>query len=358
MMLEASYSPPARTRPLGAAQIIGLIKSRMSGITLSRHSYADVLRTIWPDVRDTTTAEARQAPCRVNVWAARPMSRVVFDDLGQRLPGVTIWCLVLESTNLPDGSLEACANADQVWVPTSFVRRVCIDGGMPPEKVHVVPYYIPPPDDLPAPPAEDAPVTFLVSWDGKSSMHRKNVINSVRAFKLAFPASSDVRLRLKTRDLPADRREELMREVGADGRIEFHDASVDSVNEVFAGVHCLLHITRAEGYGRHVIEAMQRRVPVIVTDYSGPRDWITSDNALLVPQTLVETRQSEFQYPQGGRWSEPDITAAAEHLRSVRRSWSSAAMRRRLDAAQRDSIAHASLEHSRSAMMEYLAPYL
>jgi glycosyltransferase involved in cell wall biosynthesis len=357
-MLKATYSPPARANPLGAAQIIGLIKSRMSGITLSRHAYADVLRTIFPSLRDTTTAEARQAPCRINVWAARPMSRVVFDDIGQRLPGVTIWCLVLESTNLPDGSLDACANADQVWVPTHFVRRVCISGGMPPEKVRVVPYYIPPPDELPAPPAEDSPFTVLVSWDGRSSMNRKNVVNSVGAFKQAFATLPDVRLRLKTRDLPADRLTELRREVGDDARIEITDASVDAVNDVFAGVHCLLHITRAEGYGRHVIEAMQRRVPTIVTDYSGPCDWVTADNALLVPHTLVETRQAEFQYPQGGCWAAPDIAAAAEHLRRVRSIRASAAMRCMLDAAQRDSIAHTSLERSRRAMMDCLSPYL
>jgi glycosyltransferase involved in cell wall biosynthesis len=357
--LWASFIPPKTSRrnnkPPQGAQIIGLIKNRPSGIVFSRHAYADVLRTIYPDLKDVETQAAVRNPCAVNVWAARPMSRLFFSDINRPMPGLNIWCLVLESTNLPPGSLEAAENAAQIWVPSRFVRDVCVEGGMPAEKLRFVPYFLPRPDTLPEPPPPGAPFKVLVSWDGKSSMNRKNVVNSIRAFKLAFGNDRNVRLKLKTRNLSEERRAEVFAEIADDSRIEYTDESLPGINEVFAGVHCLLHITRAEGYGRHVLEAMQRRVPVVVTAYSGPLDWVTPTNAYLVPFRLCETLQQEFQYPQGGMWAEPDIASAADAMRRARDEYGTSSQAAMLDRAEISANSHASLGYSRAAMFDALS---
>lgn len=355
MIYETETSPAGIARcdrGESPAQIIGLIKGRMSGITLSRHAYADVLRTIWPDLRDATTQEGRANPCQVNVWAARPMSRLVLDDMSRRMAGLQIWCVVVESTTLPHGSLEACANADQVWVPSRFVHNVCVAGGMPAEKVRVIPYWVPAPSRYAARPAAGSPYTVLVSWDGRSSLNRKNVINSIAAFRLAWPSDPDVRLRLKTRDLTPENVERVTQAIAGDSRITLDMRTTDTVDEIFDGAHVLLHLHRAEGYGRHVIEAMQRRVPVIATAYSGPLDWMSEDSVRIVDHELVETAQREFQYPQGGRWAEPDIDQAAQELRRMRAH--DGRCEGMLDRAELAAIKHTTLEHCRAAMVAAL----
>ncbi|MBN8422716.1 MAG: glycosyltransferase family 4 protein [Verrucomicrobia bacterium] len=358
-MTSAQPSAPAPARPASAggpaAQIIGLVKNRLSGIVLSRHAYADVLRTLWPDLRDATVSEGKAAPCAVNVWAARPLSKVFLDDMSRRMPGLQIWCIVLESTQLPQGSMDACANSDQVWAPSGFVRDMCVAGGMPAEKVHVIPYWLPMPARPRILPAAGSPYTVLVSWDGRSSINRKNVINSIAAFKLAWSSDPDVRLRLKTRDLTPENVESVTAAIAGDARITLDMRTTDSIDEVFDGAHVLLHLHRAEGYGRHIIEAMQRRLPVIATAYSGPMDWLREDNARLVGHHLVDTAQKEFQYPQGGQWAEPDLNHAARHLRECREADASGALHGMLDRAELAACRHTTLEFCRAAMIAALS---
>lgn len=328
------------------AQIIGLLKNRLSGIVLSRHAYADVLRTIYHDLRDTTTEQARATPCRVNVWAARPMSQLVLDEYRQRLPGFQIWCLVVESTTLPDGSLEACRNVDQVWVPTTFVRDVCVRAGMPSAKVRVVPYWLPYPGRPARASASGTPWTALISWDGRSSINRKNVVMQIEAFREAFPNQSDVRLVLKTRDLSPENQSMLQAIVAQDSRVVLDTRTLDTIDEIYDGADTLLHCHRAEGYGRHVVEAMQRRVPVITTAYSGVMDWVAADNCLLVSHNMVATQQNEFQYPQGGAWAEPRKAEIVRQLQ-IARGWRNNGM---LDRAELAALKATNFERARAAM--------
>lgn len=347
--VEAEVPETVRT----AAQIIGLLKSRVSGITLSRHAYADVLRTIYPDLADVGTRTHVES--RVNVWAARPLTNLFLDELGEhRREGKNVWCFVCESDVLPERSLEACMNADQVWVPTTFVSDVCVAGGMPAEKIFVVPYYLPAPERVATVAPIEEPFTVLVSWDGKSSVHRKNVVGCIEAFRRAWPLSRKVRLRLKTRDLKDDHRALVLRAMDGDKRIVLDERTVDTVNEIFDGADVLLHLHRAEGYGRHIVEAMQRKVPVICTDYSGPCDWINPRNAwpVRVASMTTTAEQTEYQYPQGGRWALPDVNEAAMALREVRRGGDRVAAK--IDRARRDMDGYASLENSREQMIRAL----
>jgi glycosyltransferase involved in cell wall biosynthesis len=340
---------PAPVCTEAQAQIIGLIKNRLSGITLSRHAYADVLRRIYPDLMDSTVEESANIDCKLNVWAARPLCHKSLDSY-QRLPGFNVWCLVVETTVLPERSLEAAANADQVWVPSNFVRDVCLANGMPAEKVHVVPYYLYAPARQCRPPSLHDPFTVLVSWDGRSNMNRKNVLNCIRAFKLAWPSNLDVRLRLKTRDLSPENTALLQEAIGRDARIILDDSFAVEVDDIFDGAHCLMHCHRAEGYGRHVMEAMLRRVPLIATAYSGPMDWLTPENSLQVGFNLVETSVQEYRYPQGGLWAEPDIGDMVRQLLACR----SGNMAPMVERAYQDAKRACSLESSLHAMLDAL----
>ena len=198
------------------------------------------------------------------------------------------------------------------------------------------------------------PFTVLVSWDGRSSLNRKNVLGCIAAFRVAFKGQTDVLLRLKTRDLSKESSQRIYDEIGDDRRIVLADYTTATVDDMFDRVHCLLHLHRAEGYGRHVIEAMQRRVPVITTAYSGPMDWVDTKNAWLVDYDLEPTGQTEFQYPQGGEWAVPFTNEAADRLSKVYRATADQ-LTRKLDAAVLVAVEHTSLEKSRRAMRHALS---
>jgi glycosyltransferase involved in cell wall biosynthesis len=57
--------------------------------------------------------------------------------------------------------------------------------------------------------------------------------------------------------------------------------------------------------------------PVIVTDYSGTRDFATSETALLVDYELVPVGAEEYPGARGQVWAEPDIDQAAMAMRRL-----------------------------------------
>ena len=82
---------------------------------------------------------------------------------------------------------------------------------------------------------------------------------------------------------------------------------------------CLAYVSlhRSEGFGFTLAEAMVRGKPVIATAYSGNLDFMADDTALLVPWTPRRVGKWNEPYPAGATWAEPDLEAAAAHLRWV-----------------------------------------
>jgi glycosyltransferase involved in cell wall biosynthesis len=59
--------------------------------------------------------------------------------------------------------------------------------------------------------------------------------------------------------------------------------------------------------------------PVIVTDYSGTRDFATSETALLVDYQLVPVGAEEYPGARAQVWAEADIDDAAAAMRRLAR---------------------------------------
>ena len=162
---------------------------------------------------------------------------------------------------------------------------------------------------------------FLFMFDPYSYASRKNPEGVVRAFALAFPAGDEpVRLVIKTHH-GADFPEVLapLRALAADPRIELRDAYMDraGVLGLVAAADAFVSLHRSEGFGRGPAEAMLLGKPVILTDYSGTQDLADADTALLVPCRLVPVAPDEYVGVEGQRWADPDLKAAAAHMRWV-----------------------------------------
>jgi glycosyltransferase involved in cell wall biosynthesis len=80
-------------------------------------------------------------------------------------------------------------------------------------------------------------------------------------------------------------------------------------------VYISLH--RAEGFGLTCAEAMAASIPTIATGYSGNMEFMTAQNSLLVPASVIRTERPYMPYPRGTLWGDPDQEAAVDAIRAM-----------------------------------------
>jgi glycosyltransferase involved in cell wall biosynthesis len=174
---------------------------------------------------------------------------------------------------------------------------------------------------------EDA-FLFCFSFDGLSSLARKNPQAVVAAFRKAFrPEERGVGLVLKGIRATQDSAEwkELLAAIGDDARIfQIHESmSRGRLLDLYRSIDAYVSLHRSEGFGRNIAEAMLLAKPVIVTAHSGNMDFTIHDNAALVPARLRTVLPGEYPFGAGQSWADPDIQAAAHAMQRMvaDRSW-------------------------------------
>ena len=166
---------------------------------------------------------------------------------------------------------------------------------------------------------EQAFVVFT-SFDGASSIARKNPLGAILAFQRAFPAdgSVDARLIVKAMNSHNDPLwRECLRKAAVDQRIVIIDAVLDrdAYYRLLRACDAVISLHRAEGFGRLMAEAMALGVPAIASRYSGNLDFMTEENSWLIDGHLIAVLPGDYPFHQGQRWLEPDIQKAAHALR-------------------------------------------
>jgi glycosyltransferase involved in cell wall biosynthesis len=110
--------------------------------------------------------------------------------------------------------------------------------------------------------------------------------------------------------------------VGNAPNIDIIDAvwSRAEVSKLYCDADVLLSLHRSEGFGLSIAEAMMVECPTIVTAWSGNMDFCAEDTSFLVAYRLVPFEDNDPSYSKVGsaRWAEPDVEAAASHLRELR----------------------------------------
>ena len=238
----------------------------------------------------------------------------------------TIGCWAWELETLPTRWLSSYSYCDELWAMSSFTASALRKPGLRP--VREVPHTVALPDGFtPAPRTAfgfAGETVFLFMFDPCSFVARKNPQGVIRAFLSAFPEGSEpVRLVIKTHgaaDVPGAFA--ALRTLAADRRVEFRDErmSREALLSLVAAGDAFVSLHRSEGFGRGPAEAMLLGKPVILTDYSGTRDFADVDDALMVPYTLVPIATDEYVGVEGQHWAEPDLDAAAAHMRWVQQN--------------------------------------
>jgi hypothetical protein len=100
------------------------------------------------------------------------------------------------------------------------------------------------------------------------------------------------------------------------------DMADEEINELYNHPKVKAHITftHGEGFGRPLLEACFSEKPIIAPDWSGQRDFLNKNNAILLPGTLIEVHKSAVpaeMLQEGAQWFAVNYQYASQMMLKV-----------------------------------------
>lgn len=233
-----------------------------------------------------------------------------------------VGCWAWELPVFPESWADSMKHFSEIWVPSRFVADALPRAGSQP--IRIVPHHVPAPASPATRERGNAPFRFLCMADGKSSFYRKNISAAVRMFREAFEPGKAVQLTVKCRNLEMFPQfaQDLHEAAALDPRIELieHNMNESEVHTLLSSCDVLVSPHRSEGFGLVMAEAMALGRPVIATGWSGNLDYMTEQNACLLPYRLVPVDDPTgiYQMARGAVWAEADIAAGVRAMRLLR----------------------------------------
>jgi glycosyltransferase involved in cell wall biosynthesis len=235
----------------------------------------------------------------------------------------TVGGWVWETDKLPVSMAKSADLVDEIWVPSDYVR-----GAIEPvvdKPVFVFPH---PVVEAPLPASFDRSAhgippgfMFLFMFDFLSSFERKNPLAVIAAFEKAFAPEDGPILVVKSlngdKHLAELERLRLFAAERADVIVVDHRFDSVTRHALLSSCDCYVSLHRSEGFGLVLAEAMALAKPVVATGYSGNLQFMDEETAYLVPVQMCRVGSHAVPYEQDGMWANPDIDAAAAHMRRI-----------------------------------------
>lgn len=225
---------------------------------------------------------------------------------------------------------------DEIWVISRHNAAAFRRSWVPPEKIRIVPscldteLYSPLGTKLKLPGSLSERFVYLSVLDWQ---YRKGWDVLLRAYAQEFNADDGVGLLLKVSSsygYPMDiirlQAEQILSELNQSlvhrPDIVLWDETLNGgqMPALYRSVDAFALASRGEGWGRPYMEAMACGLPVIGTIGSGNNDFMSDENSLLIPTTLVDVPEHaicEIPIYHGHRWYEPNIAELRRGLRLI-----------------------------------------
>lgn len=206
-----------------------------------------------------------------------------------------------ETTRIPASWVERINHFDGLMVPCHQNAEAFKDSGVK-VPIEVIHWGIDP--ELFYPLQRNESEVFTFGTMGALSM-RKGTDVLVKAFQQAFPNEKDVKMICKTSGYA-------YHFMVKDPRIEVNMTPVshnDLINDFFKKIDVFVFPTRGEGFGLPPLEAAASGVPVIVTNWSGPKDYFNDEMGWSLEYRMVPAEDfTKGVYKEDcGEWAEPSL---------------------------------------------------
>ena len=238
-------------------------------------------------------------------WHPSPWGRPRCPPHGARY---TIGRTMFETDRIPTGWDARLNRMDEVWVPSSFNENTFVIGGTEPHRVKVVgepvdtsffdPDLVTQPFPLPDVVNSVTTTVFLSIFKWEARKGWDVLLESyLREFSVNRPGveSDDVALYILTTSFHSTSDFEEQIEAFARDRLGIDDLSTmpavrilrwlpqEDIPRLYVAATALVQPSRGEGWGRPHAEAMAMGIPVVATNWSGSTEFLTEENAFLIP---------------------------------------------------------------------------
>ena len=231
-----------------------------------------------------------------------------------------------ETTKLPYEWIDCLNGADAIISPSEFQKKVSVECGVT-TPIYVLGYFVD--TDIFTPRKIDKGYDAFSFYSIFHWNERKNPFGLLKAYWIAMEGIGDVELILKTyisdpcdiSDVKAkiiSFKEELGLKYYPKIKIVFGDLSDEDIVGLHNTYDCYLSLSRSEGFGMPIVEAMSCGKPVIATNFYGSCDYLTYDNSYPVGYDMVKVNIGNgFWYREDQMWAEPNIEDAIRCIRSA-----------------------------------------
>ena len=91
--------------------------------------------------------------------------------------------------------------------------------------------------------------------------------------------------------------------------------SDEQIQAIHERCHCYVSFSHSEGVGMGAVEAALCDKPVIITEYSAPKEYIKTPYTIKCSRTTVP--QDDFLFQKGMEWGEPDFNQLMEFMKDA-----------------------------------------
>jgi len=239
-------------------------------------------------------------------------------------PKMKIGYFLWELPDFPEKYLPALKLVDQIWCPTKFVQASFM------AKSKQLTLTIPLPVIQPLASGRDFrkelgipkdAFVALFMFDLHSTQNRKNPQGAMQAFMQFAQNKPDAYFVLKiNRWQNMDRK--ALSWLPNDPRIKLVTDTLQPAElaDLYQSANCYLSLHRSEGFGRTLVEALQHGLTLISTNYSGPADYITTQNTQIIEWLPQTVRKGDYPFNNFSMWADPIIEEAAKALQNLYRA--------------------------------------
>lgn len=242
-----------------------------------------------------------------------------------------IFCYEWAGKNsLPTGFARHYQSCDMLCPPSQFAKQVFLDGGIPDDRMKVIPHgiYREQYEQNTTMPLPTKKSCILLSVLGQ--LHkRKGIPTLLEAYGKAFTSKDDVCLILKAKDKPVkfqfdvslkDCLKDFYRKFPDHAELVVYDGFVEDISKLYRSCSALYSLSENECFLMPALESIASGKCVIASGYGGQLDFLNASNSLLVEgkEVRADPRSMYWEAKQNAVAFKPDLDDAISKLRFLK----------------------------------------